>query len=380
MKNEALKQKINFKILACVIVIILAAWVITALSRQSSSLKDNPIKIGVIAPLTGNFGLIGERMRNGFELAKEDILKDGEVSSLDLVYEDACQPKEAVSVARKLIQADHVNILGGSFCVVGFVPVVPIFEQAKIITFNTAPNPDSVLGKKYVISTNTSIREKAAQIALYAHNNLKAKTAALIYYNTPLGKDYDKYFTQNFEKAGGKVISSEITLVDATDFRTPLAKLKSLNPDLIFVVQLAKPLGILLKQAQELGITSILMGNSSNEDPTVLSAAGTASEGFVIQSDEPFPKTDKINDFTKRFEKKFGQKPDVFAANGYDALQLQVEAYSKCKGDTECMLKEFHNTIDYPGVSGNITIKEDGSASKPTIFKVVKNGKFVEIK
>lgn len=355
-------------------VVVLIAFVLVRNSQESNA---ETIKIGVIAPLTGNFAVLGERIKNGFELAKEDILKEEIVGSLEIVIEDACQPAQAVSAAQKLINIDEVDILGGSFCVVGFVPVVPIFEEAKILTFNTAPNPDSVLNKKYVISTNSSIKEKSEQIAQYAYDKLGARTVAVIYYNTQLGLDYNKYLSETFERAGGKVISSEVTLVDATDFRTQLTKIKGSDIDVIFVVQLANPLGNLLKQARELGIQSVIMGNSSNEDPTVIQSAGIAAEGFVIASDEPFPKTDKINDFATRYKEKFGQEADVFAANSYDALWLQVEAYLECDGEVECMLENLHQVKNYPGVSGNITIREDGSASKPTIFKVVKNGQFV---
>lgn len=365
------------KIIIGIIVILLVIWGLISVNKNNQVSTDEPIKIGVIAPLTGNFAVLGERMKNGFELAKEDILKSGKIESIDLVIEDACQPAQAVSAAHKLIEIDKVHILGGSFCVVGFVPVVPIFEQAKILTFNTAPNPDSVLNKKYVISTNSSIKEKSEQIAQYAYEKLNAKTAAVIYYNTPLGQDYNKYLSETFKKFGGNILSSEVTLVDATDFRTPLTKIKSMNADVIFVVQLANPLGNLLKQAKELGVKSVIVGNSQNEDPTILQTAGIAAEGFTISSDEPFPKTDKINDFAKRYEEKFGQPADVFAANSYDALHLQIEAYLSCNGETECMLEKLHSIKNYPGVSGNITIREDGSASKPTIFKVVKNGQFV---
>ncbi len=344
------------------------------LTKQKGAVE---MKVGIIAPSTGNFAVFGERMRRGFEMAKEDLLKGGAIDSLELIYEDACQPKDAVSAVQKLITVNHIQVLGGSFCVVGFVPSIPILEENKILTFNTAPNPDDALNKKYVVSTNSSIQEKASQLATFARETLNAKTVAVIYYNTPLGKDYEKYFSLTFTQKGGEVVSSELTLVDATDFRTPLTKIKAKNVDVIFVVQLASPLGNLLKQARELGIKASILGNSQNEDPTIIDTAGKAAEGFLISSDEPFPKTNTITDFEKRFFAKYNQKPDVYATNSYDALTIQVEAFKKCKGDTECMLVEARAIKNYPGVSGVITIKPDGSASKSTTFKVVRNGAFV---
>lgn len=367
------------KIWGWVLLILIIVIAIIFISKDSKKpIESDPVRIGVIAPFTGNFAVFGERIKNGFELAKEDIIASGDAQTINILYEDACQPQTAVTAVQKLIDFDKIDILGGSFCVVGFVPVISILEQHQILTFNTAPNPDDASNKKYVVSTNSGIREKATRLGEFAFDELEAKTAAVIYYNTPLGKDYEKYFKSTFEEKGGKIISSEVTLVDATDFRTQLTKIKSQNVDVIFVVQLASPLGNLLKQANELGIEATILGNPSNEDPTIITTAGSAAEGFVISSDEPIPKTDKILDFEKRYEERFGQKADVYAANAYDALHLQVVVFNECGRDVECMLKEIHDVQDYSGVSGNITIEADGSASKPNTFKVVKDGKFVK--
>jgi branched-chain amino acid transport system substrate-binding protein len=357
------------------IVYVLVIAVIIILVGILRSGTSHDLKIGVLVPLTGNFGLIGERMKNGFELAKQDILKEDKVR-IDMVYEDACQPKEAISAITKMIQIDKITLLGGSFCVAGFVPVIPILEQNHIIGFNTAPNPDSTLNHRYIVSTNGSIKKKAAELATFARTELNAKTVAILYYSTPLGEDYRKYFQEKFEMLGGKVVLNQVTLIDATDFRSELLKIKEQKPDLVFVVQLAKPLANLLKEARELGLSSKILGNSSNEDVSVLEAAGVSAEGFLISSDEPL-QTEKISDFENRYREQFKQSPDVFARNAYDALMLQSQAYKKCGGENDCMLSYFRSIKNYSGVSGSITIETDGTASKPTSFKVVKDGKFV---
>ena len=299
-------------------------------------------------------------------------------SKVEVIYEDACQPKDAVSALTKLIMHDKISMLGGSFCAVGFVPMISILEQNNMIGFNTTPMPDSAMGHANIISTNSSVKLKAVELGKFASLTLKAKTAAIIYYNTPLGEDYRKYFTESFEGNGGKVISSQITLVDATDFRTELTKVKAEKPDLIFVVQLAKPLANLLTENHDLGITAKILGNSSNEDMSIVNAAGVAAEGFLIASDEPMPKTDVINNFDLAYKAKYGQEPDVFARNAYDSLVLESASYAKCGANNECILKYMHGVTKYDGVSGLITIQEDGTAFKPTSFKVVKDGRFVK--
>ena len=111
---------------------------------------NDEIRVGVIAPLSGNFAALGERVAQGFSIAEDELNADG-ISNIKVIIEDACDAKSAVSAANKLVEADKIDILGGSFCVAGFVPVIPILEEHKIIGINLAPNPDSVLGHQYVI-------------------------------------------------------------------------------------------------------------------------------------------------------------------------------------------------------------------------------------
>lgn len=357
--------------------IVVAAVLVAYVTKKPA--EQGTIKIGVLAPLTGNRSLLGERIRNGMELAKEDILREGAVKSIEIIYEDACLPKDAVSAAQKLVTLNKVSIIGGSLCLIGLVPVIPIAEQNKIITFNTAANPDSVLNKPYVFSTNVSIKSDAEKLADYAYNKLRARSAAIVYLNTPFGQDYNKFITASFESLGGKILTSETKVLDAIDFRTELTKIKASNPDVVFVIYLVNSLGNLLKQARELGIRSKILGHYEAEDPTVLKFAGEAAEGFTISSSEPTTKTEQITSFEQRYQKRFGSLPDVLASNAYDALNLQVIAYKKCSGQPDCMREELHKVNNYSGVSGVITILPDGSTAKPTVFKVVKNGKFVKI-
>ncbi len=352
-------------------------FILVALGFLLNGPTKEGLRVGVLVPPSGNFAVLGERVRNGFELAKADLASHG--TFVEVIYEDACQPKEALSAITKLIESDRITLLGGSFCVAGFVPVIDVLEKHQVIGVNLAPNPDSVLGHDYVVSTNTSIKLKANELGAFAADTLRAKTAAILYYNTPLGEDYRKHFSAAFEERGGEIVLEQVTLIDASDFRTELTKIKQKNPDVIFVVQLARPLGNLLKQANELGIESRMLGNSQNEDPSVIEVAGVSAEGFYISSDEPLPPSENVLDFNRRYKERFGQEADVFARNAYDALILEAAAYKHCAGETDCMLAYFHAIKNYDGVSGSISIEEDGTAFKPTSFKVIKNGMFVSV-
>ena len=365
-----------------VVLIILVALVIGLSASRSNSevINSREVKIGVLAPLTGQISVLGERMRNGMELAVEDLLAAGTVDSLEIIYEDACFPKESVNAAKKLIEADKVKIIGGSFCLLGIDAVVPLSESAEVVLFNTAANPDSVLNRDFVFSTNVAIRDDARKLAEYAYNELGARKAAMIHFDSSFGENYKRYFAQYFAELGGELVYSVGKTLDATEFRTEVAQVKAADPDVFLAIHFGASLGNILKEAYQLGLDVPTLGHYEAEDPTVLNFAGAAAEGFTISSSQPDVRTKTVTRFERNYQDRYGEMPDVLASNSYDSIMLQVMAYVECDGDTSCIATVLENTKDYQGVSGSITIDAtDHSTKKETIFKVVQDGQFVPV-
>ena len=355
-----------------IIIVLLIVIVISYKGHNSS----NSVKIGVAIPLTGNYASIGEKIKHGLDFAKQDIESKNPGVTVDLVYEDACLPKDITSALQKLITIDKIHVVN-QFCAIGLVPSLDITEPAKVISVGVAANVSDLMGKSYYFSPNFAVKGNAVTIADFAINTLHAKKVAFIYYNTQFGKDYRKSIGDRIVESGGQIVGDEMTDLAVTDFKTNLTKIKSANPDVIFITQLTGALATILKQSKDLGITVPLVGNYQNEDATVLSTAGKSAEGFIISSADPLILSHDTSGFKEAFQAKYNLIPDVFASNAYDALHLEVSAYLKCNDNTDCIRSELHKVSDYQGVSGTITIDSNGFASKPTVFKIVKDGQFV---
>jgi len=335
-------------------------------------------KIGALVPLTGNYATIGNNVKNGLELAKFGIEANNS-ASISLIYEDVCLPKDAVSAFNKLEGLDKIDILGASFCIIGFVPVMPLAEEKKIITFSIAASPDMMLDKNYVFTLNKSIKSDAFDMASYAVRDLNAKTASVIFYNTQLGSDYNLHLSESFVSFGGNILSTNVTELDKADYRTEIAQIKNSGAEVVFIIQLANSLGLFLKQSKELGLSAIIISQSTAEDPSVISAAQGGAEGMIISSSAPKIITPEISKFRSKYQKAFGKVPDVLAAMSYDSLILEVAALNKCNKDVECMRNEFSSIKNYSGASGLITMGANGSTYREPNFKIVKNGEFVQI-
>jgi branched-chain amino acid transport system substrate-binding protein len=370
----------NMKKLWAVIVVVVVIVLIWSISVNRPTSPDKVV-FGALAPLTGQISVLGEHMRNGMEIAKQEVIDSGKIKDFSINYQDACDGKSSLNAVNKLINIDKVKVISSSFCLFGEDVVVPNTEEAKVIFFNTAANPESVLNKKYVFSTNFTIRNDSEKMAEFVANTLNAKTVAIVHLDTSFGESYRDNFTKFFTDKGGKVVITEKAAPDKLDFRTEMTKIKAINPDVVMIIHFGSSLGNAIKQARELGIESKLIGDYESEDPTILKIAGNTAEGYIFSSSEPATPTQKVIDFQNKYKQKFGELPDVLAANGYDAIHLQVDAYVACKGDTDCMANRLESIKDYDGVSGSITIDpKDHSVTKPNIFKIVKNGQFVEYK
>lgn len=258
-------------------------------------------------------------------------------------------------------------------------PMAPTIEKNKIIAFHTASASDSILNAgDFIFATNIKVQNEARHVAEYAFNNLRARTASVLYVTTDFGQDYKKYFTERFAELGGKILSSDTNSPGSNDFRTELTRVKAKNPDVVFAAHLGPTLGILLKQARSLGVNTQVLGVYEAEDPSVLETAGKSAEGLQFFVPEPILVTDKIQQFQKEFNARYGHAARILASNAYDATKLLVEALSQCKLDSECTKLKLYNLSNYDGVSGKFSIAKDGGTEKDFVLKTVENGNFLK--
>lgn len=371
-------KKLRFICVTVILSVSLIGIAWYCINQNNASQRD--IKIGVLVPITGQLSVIGENMRNGMVLAREDLIASGLVNNLTIIYEDACDQTSSLLAAEKLINKDKVKVIGSSFCIFGQDAIMPLTEKNNIIMFNTAGNPEGLLNKKYGFSTNIAVHDEGAQVAQYAFQHLRAKTAAIIHLDSSFGRSYRDSFSRRFEALGGKVLYAHHANPTSTDFRRDLSIIKTKNPDVLFIAHFGSSLGYAVKQSRELGIKSAIMGEYESEDPTLIRLARAATEDMIFSSPSPRVKTPKMIRFEKRYQNRFGEDPDVLARNAYDAITLQAITLVVCQGDTDCMARRLEKIKNYDGVSGRITINQDHSVTKPITFKIIKRGAFLEIK
>ena len=159
-------------------------------------------------------------------------------------------------------------------------------------------------------------------MADFALNNLKAKTAGIF---RDQKSDYSMgladYFIQRFKDKGGAIVSDQSFVAGDVDFKSQLTTLREQKPDVIFVPGYYGEVGLIVKQARELGIQAPLLGGDGWESSKLFEIGGKALDGCYFSTHYSAESTDpKVQDFVKKYQTRFGQVPDTMATLGYDAM------------------------------------------------------------
>ena len=164
-------------------------------------------------------------------------------------------------------------------------------------------------------------------------------------------------FTKRFLELGGQIISSNAHDREATDLRTQIIKIKSENPDLVYLSALSPvDSSNFLKQSQELGLNATIFGPEALNNPDLIKSAGEASNGLIIT----IPKPQTTEKFKNAFKAKFGADPVFYSDYYYDAVYLIANAMKTCGESSQCIKNELYKVKDYPGASGIITLDSNG--------------------
>jgi len=347
----------------------------------------NYIKVGVVAPLTGDVKTFGESTVNGIMLAVEEANRAGGVNGKQIklfISDDKNDPTEAANAGGKLIELDRVVAIIGSVSTKCSLPLADKCQMARIPMITpTSTNPkvtitDDGRHKEFIFRACFTDSFQGVVAARFAIDSLKAKTAAIMF---DVGNDYSRgladYFRRFFEAAGGKVVAFESYQKDDVDFSALLTKVKQQKPELVFLPDYYNKVGLIVKQAYQLGLVTRFLGGDGWDSPAMLEIAGKEVAGsyFVNHYAADDPRLE-VQNWVNKYQARYGQKPDAMATLGYDAALLLIAALRNApNGKPEEIQQALAQIKDYPCVSGTITFDQFGNPIKlATIIQYTETG------
>lgn len=342
------------------------------------------IKVGVYGDLSGQTSSFGESTRDGVKMAVEEINAAGGINGRKIevvVEDDQGQPQQASTVVTKLINQDKVVAIIGEVASSNSLAAAPRAQEAKVPMITpSSTNPKVTQVGDYIFRVCFTDDFQGAVAAKFATNTLKAKKAAILGdFNSDYSKGMTQYFVQEFTGSGGQIVAQQSYTQTDADFKGQLTNIRSAAPDVIFVPGYYGQVGVIAKQAKELGINAPLLGGDGWDSPKLFELGGTALNGAYMvnhySTDDPAPAVQK---FVAAYKAKYGAVPDAIAALGYDAMNVLADSIKRAGTTESARLRDaIAGTKGFAGVTGSININESRDAVKPAVVFELRDKKLV---
>lgn len=354
--------------------------VIVLLLFTGAAFADDPIRIGVFLPLTGQNAFGGQLELEGVQLAHNEFPEVlGRPVTLHVV-DNRSDATEAANAVYRLI--NHYNVVaiigtyGSSLAIAGG----RVAEAAGIPVIGTScTNPLVTLGNEYYFRACFIDSYQGAAAAAYAFRDLGFTTGAIL---RDVTNDYSvglaRFFGSAFVELGGTIVSEMNYQTGDIDFTAQLTEIMAHNPDFVFIPSYFAEGAIIMKQARELGATFTFFGGDAMDNPAVVELGGDAVEGFIHTTFAYAPdmpdKSDVAIHFTNAWRVMFPEKePNANAALGYDSYLLMIDAIARAGvAEPRPIRDALAATENVPTVTGLTTLNEHGDAEKEVgIVKII---------
>lgn len=335
----------------------------------NSGKTDGPIKIGMIGPFSGSESAFGDYMKNGAQLAVNEINAKGGVEGrkLQLMVEDgACDATTAVAAANKLVTDGVVASVGG-YCSGATLPTLPIFNEAKIPMVIPAANSNELVSQKLpgVFLINGTGTQQAAAAVKYAKKS-GANVVATIDDATSYSADLAKSFVEQAKAAGLTVKFSATVTPGEHDYSSVATQLASQKPDLVYWTGYYQEGGLIVRQATDAGFSGTFLVGDGSVDAKFAQIAGKGYTKNVLGTFTQTPDMIKGADtWIADYEKLAGgAKPGPYSTQSYDAVRVVAQAMKDAKGtDFTKVVKALEGLKDFKTFAGPLTFTKDHTLS-----------------
>ena len=358
-------------------------------SGSGNTVSGDEIKIGANLELSGSVATYGSSINDGAKLAIEEINAAGGIDGKKIKYiavDNKSETAEATSAAIRLAEQEKVVAMLAPATSGNSVATVQLANKHKVpmVTGSgTAPNVtvnDDGSVNEYAFRTCFIDPFQGTVAANFATNEVGAKNVAIYADNaSEYAKGLAKSFKETIEANGGKVVIEEAYVANDVDFKSTLTNIKGKNPDFIFIPGYYQEVGLIVKQARDLGINVPLMGADGWDSPTLVELAGAdaLNNTFITNHYSSEDPDATIQKFVEAFKAEYNEAPNAFHALGYDSIYFIVDAIKRVDGDItgEAIQKALAATKDLSLITGTLTVEENHNPGKSATVLECVDGK-----
>jgi len=355
-----------------------------AVSTNKAASTATEIVVGEVGSMTGSEATFGTSTHQGIELAFEQINAAGGVKGKKfklITLDDQGKPDEAATAVTKLITQDKIVALLGEVASSRSLAMAPIAQSHGVPMITpSSTNPKVTEQGDYIFRVCFIDPFQGTVMAKFAQETLKLKNVAIL---RDVKNDYSvglaDFFTQTFTKNGGKIAVDQSYSAGDMDFKSQLTAIRAKKPDAIYVPGYYTEVGLIARQAKELGLNVPLMGGDGWDSPKLGEIGGKSIEGSYFSNHySPEDQSPVVQKFIAEFKARYGIVPDGLAAMGYDAAKVLADAMTRAPDLSNTAIRDaIANTKEYPGVTGVITLNEKRDPVKSAVvLKVAAGGAY----
>lgn len=351
-------------------IMIAAGFALGGCTKKSTTSADE-ILVGQFGSMTGGEATFGQSTDKGVRLAIDAKNAAGGIKGkkIKLITQDnQGKPEEAAAVVKKLITQDKVIAILGEVASTRSLAAAPIAQQFKIpMVSPSSTNPKVTQVGDFIFRVCFIDPFQGSVMARFTHENLKLKKVAVL---KDLKSDYSlglaEFYVNKFRELGGKIVAEQTFQTGDSDFKAQLTQIRSAAPDAIFIPAYYTEVGLIARQARQLGLKAVLLGGDGWDSPKLFEIGQQAIEGGYFSNHYATESTNPATiQFIKTFKEKYGETPDGLAAAGYDAAMVLIDAMERAPEMTPAAIRdELAKTAGFDGATGKITINKERNAEK----------------
>ncbi len=367
------------------ILLLVASFVILPACQGGGTGDADPIKIAILAPLSGDVATFGQSTRDGVQLAIDEWNEQGGILGREIqaIVEDSqCNAEAAVSAANKVIQQDGVEFIIGEVCSSASIPISEIAMANGVLQISPTSTNLSVTVSENGETKSLIFRAcfidafQGLVAAKFARENLGAQTAAVL---LDQGNDYVRglaeVFIASFEEMGGEVVVRETYTGEDRDFSAIVTKVKDANPDVLYLPDYYSTVNLIAAQARERGVTAVMLGGDGWDSPDL--DEEVVEGGFFTNHYSPDDPRPVVTDFVAKYRSVYGATPDALATLAYDAANILFQSIEQAGEANPEAVAATIASGEFPSVSGNISYDAQHNPIKAAVMLQVKGGEVV---
>jgi len=365
-----------------VLVVALAALGLFLAGCGEEKKAEQVLKIGTMSPLTGPYAADGNDIRQGAEIAAEVFMEAGGVpgyTKIEVIPQDtACDPKQAVAAANKLINEKVTGVVG-AYCSSSTIPASETLAEENIIMLTPASTNPKVTerGLPYMFRTCGRDDHQAPAAVKFMKDAEGVKSVFIVDDKTTYSQGLAEGVAIAAKEAGIEVLEHDHVNQGDKDYSAVLTKVKAANPDLLYIsLQNSATGALMVIQARRMGIDAILMGQDAVYHPKLIEIAKGDAEGMYCTFGAIDKNAPAYKEFLAKYKAKSGNEPGAYSAYSFDSATAYLMAV-KAAGTTDPVkVREELMKLDFTGASKQINYQENGdSGSNYTVYKIV-DGQF----